>query len=71
MVSDYTGLNFNEVIDLDCITFRILFKDAFINELSKTEEGREQLESAYILTLTSPDRDKLRDKFGQEVKINA
>lgn len=63
MVSDYTGLNFNEVIELDCYTYRVLFKDAFVNELSKTEEGREQLETAYILTQTSPDREKLRERF--------
>lgn len=63
LVSDYTGLNFNEVIQLDCITFKILAKDAFIDKVGQTEEGREYLENCWILRQTKPDRDKLREKY--------
>ncbi len=55
LVSDYTGLNFNEVIELDCITFKMLVRDAFIDRLSQTEEGRDYLEQCWILDQTEPD----------------
>ena len=63
LVSEYTGLNFNEVIQLDCITFKLLAKDALVDKLGQTEEGREYLENCWILTLTKPDRKKLREKY--------
>ena len=44
LVSDYTRLNFNEVIKLDCITYKRLVKDAFITKMKETEEGRDYLE---------------------------
>ena len=30
LVSDYSHLNFSECLDLDCITYKILFRDAYI-----------------------------------------
>lgn len=66
MVSDYTGLNFNEVIELDCYTFRVLTKDALINKLSHTEEGMALLEEDWLLKQTSPDMGKLRNMFGEK-----
>ena len=60
MVSDYTGLNFNEVIELDCITFKLLLRDAFVDMMSKSEEGRDYLEQCWILKQTEPDIDGLR-----------
>lgn len=66
MVSDYTGLNFNEVIQLDAITYKILLKDAFISKMSKSEEGREFLEDAYNLRQVKPDRKALRARFKEE-----
>lgn len=63
-VADYTGLNFAEVTELDCYTFRLLFRDAYITELKKTEQGREYLEDCYLLTQTEPDRKGLRERFG-------
>lgn len=60
LVSDYTGLNFNEVIELDCITFKMLVRDAFVDMMSRTEEGRDYLEQCWILTQTKPDTAKLR-----------
>ena len=60
LVSDYTGLNFNEVIELDCITYKMLVRDAFVDMMSRTEEGRDYLEQCWILTQTKPDTAKLR-----------
>lgn len=60
LVSDYTGLNFNEVIELDCITYKMLVRDAFIEKMSQTEEGRDYLEQCWIITQTEPDTAKLR-----------
>ena len=63
MVSDYTGMNFNEIIQLDCITFKMLFRDAFIHQMGETEEGREYLENCWIMTQTAPNKKKLREHF--------
>ena len=60
MVADYTRLNFNEVIELDCITFKMLLRDAFIDMMSKSEEGRDYLEQCWIIKQTEPDTAKLR-----------
>lgn len=66
LVSDYTRLNFEEVLSLDVVTYRKLMRDAFIHKMSQTEEGRDYLEQAHMLTLTSPDREALREKFKGE-----
>ena len=60
LVSNYTGLNFNEAIELDCITYKMLVRDAFIDMMSQTEEGRDYLEQCWILTQTKPDTAGLR-----------
>lgn len=63
LVSDYTHLDFNAALELDCFTYKILLKDAFIDKMSKTKEGREYLEDCWILSQTMPDRKSLRKKF--------
>lgn len=64
MVSFYSGLNFNEVLELDVYTFAILLKDAFIERMSETKEGQDYLEQAWILTQTEPDRKALKEVWG-------
>ena len=61
MVADYTRLDFNEVVELDCITFKLLLRDAFIDMMSKSEEGRDYLEQCWILKQTDPDTVRLRE----------
>ena len=61
MVADYTRLDFNEVVELDCITFKLLLRDAFIDMVSRTEEGRDYLEQCWILKQTDPDTVRLRE----------
>ena len=60
LVSDYTGLNFNEVIELDCITYKMLVRDAFVDMMSRSEEGRDYLEQCWVLKQTKPDTVGLR-----------
>lgn len=63
MVSEYSGLNFIELQNLEFDTFQLLLRDAFIYKLEKTESGKEYLETAYILEQDKPDRESLREKY--------
>lgn len=67
MVADYARLNFNEVVELDCITFKLLLRDAFIDMMSKSEEGRDYLEQCWILKQTDPDTVRLKE-LSTEIK---
>ena len=63
LVYEYSGINFEDLMKLDCFTFKMLVRDAYIHKLSQSEEGRDYLEQCWILTQTKPDRKKLRKKF--------
>lgn len=65
-VSDYTSLNFDECLQLDIYTYRLLLKDAFIHDMKQTQEGREYLEDCWLLQQTTPNRGKLKERFGGE-----
>ena len=65
-VSEYTGLNFNEVWARTYIVFLTLRRDAFIAWLSRTEAGTEYLDNAWRMEQTEPDRKALREKFGRK-----
>ena len=60
LVKEYTGLNVNEIEELEYIDYLQYRRDAFICEMNKTEEGREYLENARTLSQTKPDRKSLR-----------
>lgn len=66
MVSDYTGLNFLEIEELDYIDYLQYRFDAFISKMNESEKGREYLDNAYALTQTAPDRKTLREKFSNK-----
>lgn len=66
LVSEYTGLNFLQVGELDYLQFLTWRRDAFIDRLNQTEAGREYLNNAWRLEQTEPDRAKLRRKLGSE-----
>lgn len=66
MVSDYSGLDFEECLNLGIDTFKLLFRDAFVYRMKQTEKGREYLENAWMLKQTKPDRNRLRQRFGKE-----
>lgn len=56
----------NEIEELEMIDYLQYRRDAFIHEMNKTEEGREYLQNAHILTETQPDRLRLRELFGKK-----
>ena len=66
LIAEYTGLNFSELMRLDCITFKMLLRDAFISKTRKTEEGRDYLENCWLIKQTEPDRKKLRREFKEK-----
>lgn len=68
MVSQYLGISVLEVNQLNYIDYLFYRRDAFIYQMSQTEKGQEYLDNAYRLEQTAPDRKKLRQKFGKEVK---
>nr|DAS20913.1 MAG TPA: hypothetical protein [Caudoviricetes sp.] len=65
LVHEYTGLNVNEIEELEYIDYLQYKRDAFIHSLNQTEEGREYLENAKTLAQTEPDRKALRELFGK------
>lgn len=65
LVADYTGLNFNEIEQLDYIDYLQYRFDAFVSKMNETEKGREYLDKAWCLTQTAPDRQTLRNKFSK------
>lgn len=66
MVADYSGLDFKECLELDCYTYKALVRDAFIHKMRQTERGSDYLEDCWLLQQTTPDRGKLRERFGGE-----
>lgn len=66
MVIRYTGLNLKEIRELDIDEYLYYYREAFIHNMNKTEEGRKYLENAYFYTQTKPDRKRLREKFGKQ-----
>jgi len=65
-VSEYTGLNFLEVGQLNYLQYLIWRRDAFIHMLSRTEAGQEYLDNAWRMEQTKPDRAGLRKKLGKQ-----
>ena len=59
-------MSINEVGKLDYIQYLIYRRDAFIQWLSRTEEGQEYLDNAWRMEQTKPDRPGLRKKLGKE-----
>jgi hypothetical protein len=64
LVSEYTGLNFLQISELNYLQYLIWRRDAFIHWLNQTESGREWLDNAWRMEQTKPDRQRLRKKFG-------
>ena len=66
LVSEYSGLDFHQVGQLDYGTYLLWLRDAFIYKLSQTEDGREYLDDAWRLSQTKADRAALRQKLRKE-----
>lgn len=65
-VSDYSGLDFEKTLKLDCLTYRILLRDAIIFNYNKTESGREYLDKCWKSKRIEPDYAGLRKQFGRK-----
>lgn len=62
-MSQYTGLNFNDIGRLNYVTFLQYRRDAFIQRCRSTEAGQEYLDNAWRMEQTKPDRVGLRKKL--------
>lgn len=65
-MSEYTGLTFFEVSQLNYLQYLIWRRDALIHRLSQTEKGQEYLDDAWRMEQTKPDRKALREKLRKE-----
>lgn len=64
-VAEYLKISMLEVENLDYIEYLFFLREAVIYNCSQTDDGREYLRNAKRLEETSPDRKKLREKFGK------
>ena len=69
-MSEFTGLNFFEVSQLDYLQYLVWRRDAYIYMLTRTEAGQEYLDNAWRMEQTEPDRSALRKKYGKEAAGN-
>ncbi|MBY0755022.1 hypothetical protein K5V21_06080 [Clostridium sardiniense] len=67
-VSEYTGLNFNEIYNLPYSLFLLYRKDAWLSGLKGTEKGQEFLETLWGLTQTKADYEAIGKFQGKEEK---
>ena len=65
LVSEYTGLNFHQVGELDYGVYLLWLRDAYIYTLNRSEEGREYLDDCWRMEQTKPDRAKLHQTLGK------
>ncbi|NFO71974.1 hypothetical protein FDC51_17815 [Clostridium botulinum] len=63
-ISEYTGLNFNEVYNLPYSLFLLYKKESWIHGIKQTEKGREFLKTLYELNQTKADYKKI-NKFNE------
>lgn len=60
-IGDYTGLSFNEVMDLPMSLFLLLRKDAWIYNNMRSEKGKEFMKALWRLRQTEPDYDAIHN----------
>lgn len=68
LVMDFARLSLWEVQELDLDVYLYLVREAYIYDLSQTKQGREYLETCKRLTVTKPEREKLRARYGKNRK---
>lgn len=61
LISEYTGLDFNEIMDLPYSLYFLYRHDAWVDRQRKTEDGREFLQTLWRLKQTKPDLDAVRE----------
>lgn len=63
LVMDYSGLNFHEALELPCDLYLLMVKNATIDKLNQTEEGRDYLAKCERMKMTTPDFKAIRNKM--------
>lgn len=63
LVIDYTGLSIISVQEMDLDLFLFFMREAYIHELSQTEDGRKYLDDCWRISQTKVDRAALREKL--------
>lgn len=61
----YSGLNYYQALQLPCDLFRLMYKNSIIEELNKTDEGREYLAKCERLNTQTMDVEALKRKFSK------
>jgi hypothetical protein len=59
-VSDYAGLSFKDILNLDIDEYKLLLRDAFIFNCQQSEEGQKYLNDCWVMQQTKPNREGLR-----------
>lgn len=54
-VMKYSGLNYNETLNLPVDTFKMMVKESVIDEMSRTKEGKRILENYHCYKKTQLD----------------
>lgn len=60
IICEYTGLNFNEIAELDIVEYCLYRREGYIAKLRQTESGRDYLEKCWYLEQTKADKSALR-----------
>lgn len=61
-VMDYGRLTYYEALELPCDVFKLMLKNAIVDGLKETEEGRDYLAKCERLNKTTPDIAGLKRK---------
>lgn len=64
VVADYSGISVPDVQRLDFLDYLCIRRDAFIQNMNKTEEGRAFLDEVWLISQTSMDIKSMREHFG-------
>lgn len=67
-VIDYSGLNYNEVLELPFDIFLQMRRNSYVDALMQTEDGRKYLDDCERYQTTDMDIDGLKKLFGKEEK---
>lgn len=67
-VMDYSGLDYYKVLSLPVDLFLLMKKNAFLDKMNTTEEGKKYLQDCKRLSTTEPDYDRLRSMPGYQAE---
>ncbi|MBB6622232.1 hypothetical protein H7E67_02195 [Clostridium gasigenes] len=67
-ISIYTGMNFNDVLNLPYSLYLLYRKESWVDSWNRTEEGREFLKTLWRLNQTKADLKAIREHQNKGVK---